>query len=402
MTEKRRQRGGCSGGEALCASPAGAVGRAGREPGLRCPDHLEMLALPGSSPWARPWNPWPHSLKGANEVAEALAASVPISLRQLDLKSAVPAGAGRVRWPGWRPPAGACQRLNLSPVEVGPHSGGCALYAGLGSAWSSPAPPWPPPATWSPTRLRLGLDTEDRDPSGGGFALQSGRSRRCCTCPESMPDPPISGEFAQRPWPKEVEALLSRSAGGRAFVLFTSHRNLREFVSGLLARQAATTRCLVQGRGPAHEAAGALQGARRPACFWPRPAFWQGVDVPGEALSAVIVDKLPFAPPDDPLVAARIRKSLEEPRAKAGLPISCCRRRCSSLKPGAGAAPAHPGRPGALWRFWTLAWPPRAMARSSKRRSSQPRSPEAKKTWPRFSVRSPAPSKLGFRSRQEA
>ena len=46
-------------------------------------------------------------------------------------------------------------------------------------------------------------------------------------------------------------------------------------------------------------------------------SFWEGVDVPGDALSLVVIDKLPFAPPDDPLLAAR----LEQLRAEGGNPF---------------------------------------------------------------------------------
>jgi ATP-dependent DNA helicase DinG len=57
-------------------------------------------------------------------------------------------------------------------------------------------------------------------------------------------------------------------------------------------------------------------------------SFWEGVDVRGEALSLVVIDKLPFAPPDDPVLAARI----EGVRSAGGNPFtSCsCRRRCCS------------------------------------------------------------------------
>ena len=63
-------------------------------------------------------------------------------------------------------------------------------------------------------------------------------------------------------------------------------------------------------------------------------SFWEGVDVPGAALSLVVIDKLPFAPPDDPLLAAR----LERLRARAAIrsATTSCRRRRSALKQGAG------------------------------------------------------------------
>jgi len=106
---------------------------------------------------------------------------------------------------------------------------------------------------------------------------------------------------------REVEALLKLSQG-RAFVLFTTHRNL-DLVSGLLRDKLPYT-CLVQGEAPRMKLLERFK-KETPSVLFATASFWQGVDVPGEELSAVIVDKLPFAPPDDPLVAARIRR-LEE------------------------------------------------------------------------------------------
>jgi ATP-dependent DNA helicase DinG len=106
---------------------------------------------------------------------------------------------------------------------------------------------------------------------------------------------------------KEVEAILAET-GGRAFILFTSHRNLREVHSRLSRTNSFTV--LVQGEQPKatllkrfrEETSSVLLGTA---------SFWQGVDMPGETLSCVIIDKLPFAPPDDPLVAARLEKIVE-------------------------------------------------------------------------------------------
>ena len=106
---------------------------------------------------------------------------------------------------------------------------------------------------------------------------------------------------------KEMEAILAESQG-RAFILFTSHRNLREVHSRLSRTNSFTL--LVQGEQPKatllkrfrEETSSVLLGTA---------SFWQGVDMPGETLSCVIIDKLPFAPPDDPLVAARLEKIFE-------------------------------------------------------------------------------------------
>jgi ATP-dependent DNA helicase DinG len=95
---------------------------------------------------------------------------------------------------------------------------------------------------------------------------------------------------------------------GRAFILFTSLRAL-EKARGLLT-EAFKQRgwdypLLVQGDAPKNELLARFQQAGN-AVLLGSQSFWEGVDVPGDALSVVIIDKLPFQPPDDPVVAARI------------------------------------------------------------------------------------------------
>jgi ATP-dependent DNA helicase DinG len=106
---------------------------------------------------------------------------------------------------------------------------------------------------------------------------------------------------------EEITAILAET-GGRAFILFTSHRNLRE-VNYRLSQMNSYT-LLVQGEQPK---ATLLKRFRddTSSVLLGTASFWQGVDMPGETLSCVIIDKLPFAPPDDPLVAARLEKIAE-------------------------------------------------------------------------------------------
>jgi len=106
---------------------------------------------------------------------------------------------------------------------------------------------------------------------------------------------------------EEIEAILAET-GGRAFILFTSHRNLREVYYRLSQMNSYTL--LVQGEQPK---ATLLKRFRddTSSVLLGTASFWQGVDMPGETLSCVIIDKLPFAPPDDPLVAARLEKIVE-------------------------------------------------------------------------------------------
>ncbi len=98
---------------------------------------------------------------------------------------------------------------------------------------------------------------------------------------------------------------LCRASSGRALLLFTSFRNLRIAEEHL--RAAAAFPLLVQGERPRHVL---LESLRREvgSVLLATQSFWEGVDVPGEALSLVVIDRLPFSVPDDPLVAARIQR----------------------------------------------------------------------------------------------
>jgi ATP-dependent DNA helicase DinG len=103
---------------------------------------------------------------------------------------------------------------------------------------------------------------------------------------------------------KESLAILEQT-NGRAFILFTSYRNLRQVQAYL--EQEAKFKLLVQGEQPK---AALLQRFREhtTSVLLGTTSFWQGIDMPGETLSCVIIDKLPFAAPTDPLVAARLEK----------------------------------------------------------------------------------------------
>jgi ATP-dependent DNA helicase DinG len=113
---------------------------------------------------------------------------------------------------------------------------------------------------------------------------------------------PKAADFARRAAPL-VEECLDRTRG-RAFVLFTSYARLREVYALVRERIAFPVR--LQGELPrAH----LLDWFRRTpnAVLFATGTFWEGIDVSGEALSCVIIDRLPFPTPTDPLVMARIR-----------------------------------------------------------------------------------------------
>ena len=123
--------------------------------------------------------------------------------------------------------------------------------------------------------------------------------------PEGLPEPSS---------PAHTEAVVEvaldaiRASGGRAFVLFTTLRAMRrahELLAQRFAAEGLDFPLLVQGQGSRSEL---LERFRRlgNAVLVASASFWEGVDVRGEALSLVVIDKLPFAPPDDPVLAARL------------------------------------------------------------------------------------------------
>lgn len=132
--------------------------------------------------------------------------------------------------------------------------------------------------------------------------------------PAGMPDPNT---------PEHTEAVVSAAlpviaaAGGGAFLLFTSLRAMRRahaLIERAFEERGAPYPLLVQGEGSRSEM---LVRFRRlgNAVLVGSHSFWHGVDVRGAALSLVVIDKLPFSPPDDPVLAARIEQLNREGRS---------------------------------------------------------------------------------------
>ncbi|HET7301430.1 MAG TPA: ATP-dependent DNA helicase [Oleiagrimonas sp.] len=121
-----------------------------------------------------------------------------------------------------------------------------------------------------------------------------------CYLPPGLPAPGMR-DYTDR----VIEAVLPvlEASRGRAFLLFTSHRALNRAAE--LLEDKVSWPLFVQGTAPRHQlldhfresGQGVLLGAA---------SFWEGVDVAGEALSVVVIDKLPFAAPDDPVLQARL------------------------------------------------------------------------------------------------
>ncbi|HXD52158.1 MAG TPA: ATP-dependent DNA helicase, partial [Burkholderiales bacterium] len=107
-----------------------------------------------------------------------------------------------------------------------------------------------------------------------------------------------------------VDAALPvlKASGGRAFMLFTTLRALaaaRERLVDAFLREGLDYPLLVQGDGSKSELLTRFRTLPN-AVLLGSASFWEGVDVPGDALSLVVIDKLPFAPPDDPVLSARL------------------------------------------------------------------------------------------------
>ncbi|MFZ9407891.1 MAG: ATP-dependent DNA helicase, partial [Burkholderiaceae bacterium] len=164
--------------------------------------------------------------------------------------------------------------------------------------WESPFDFRQQAALWIPTHLG--------EPSAPGFAAR------------------MAGAI----WP------LLQANRGRAFVLCTSLRGLREAAQALRAMDTVGMQWLVQGESPRAELLDRFRGADRPSVLIGSATFWEGVDVSGDALSLVVIDKLPFAPPDDPVIQARalaLKRAGQDPFRHDQLPQAAL-----TLKQGAG------------------------------------------------------------------
>ncbi len=171
---------------------------------------------------------------------------------------------------------------------------------------------------------RLGIEhaTELLEPSPFDWDRQA-----LCYLPPNLPEP-ASREFG----PALIAALqpVLDASGGRAFLLFASHRALKEAAE--LMRHAPWP-LFVQGSEPRHVLLQRFRDSGNGVLLG-TASFREGVDVPGGALSVVVIDKLPFAAPDDPVFEARldaIRRSGGNPFRDEQLPQAVI-----ALKQGAG------------------------------------------------------------------
>ena len=146
-------------------------------------------------------------------------------------------------------------------------------------------------------RTRLGLNDSQELSLSTEFNI---RKQALLYIPKGMPDyrhPSYLDRAAD-----EIRSIL-RASHGRAFVLFTSYRQMETMFERLASELPYP--CMVQGKGGGKSRLLEEFKVTQNGVLFATASFWQGVDVKGEALSAVIIDKLPFQVPSDPLVAAR-------------------------------------------------------------------------------------------------
>lgn len=172
---------------------------------------------------------------------------------------------------------------------------------------------------------RLGLDDARTVQIQSPF---NHRQNGLCWLPPNLPAP---GDFGHTQALLKAVWPLLQASQGRAFLLFTTHRALRQAADWL--RQHASFPLFIQGEAPRTLLVDAFRAAGN-GILLGAASFWEGVDVPGPALSVVVIDKLPFAAPGDPVLQARldnIRQQGGNPFKDVQLPEAVL-----SLKQGAG------------------------------------------------------------------
>ncbi len=203
-----------------------------------------------------------------------------------DLTTATVVPTGSVAWVEGR--AGSA-RLRIAPIDV------AALLADV--LWdettavlcSATIPPK------LPERLGMPRSTQVLD-VGSPFDYEKNAVLYCAS---QLPDPRGNGRADAVH--DEIEALIE-AAGGRTMALFTSWRAMQEAVEVLRSR--LDTEVIAQGELPKPMLLERFAAEPETSVF-ATLSFWEGVDIPGDALTCVIIDKLPFARPDDPLLEAR-------------------------------------------------------------------------------------------------
>jgi ATP-dependent DNA helicase DinG len=222
---------------------------------------------------------------------------------ELSNKLTILSGASSEQSVRWLEPGSQHLRWHASPLQVAEQFSQWTREQG--GAWILTSATLAVGGHIEPFAERLGLDDARMRvwESPFDFARQT-----LCYLPRGLPEPRDEGYQAAF-----IEAIVPvlQASRGRAFVLFTSHQALRRCAAQLEDRLDYSF--MVQGSAPRDELLRRFRTTPR-AVLLGTASFWEGVDVRGEALSCVIIDKLPFAPPDDPINEARARALKEAGR----------------------------------------------------------------------------------------
>jgi ATP-dependent DNA helicase DinG len=206
----------------------------------------------------------------------------------------------RADWVRWIEALGQTLRLNATPLSV------AEIFRrqldGRPRAWIFTSATLAIAGDFGHYRKEMGLHDARTACWGSPFDYAS---QALLCIPRRLPDP-NSEEHTRAV--VAVSLALVRACGGRAFLLFTTLRAMRlahQLLREEFERAGLAFPLMLQGEGSRSEL---LERFRRlgNAVLIGSASFWEGVDVRGEALSLVIIDKLPFAPPDDPVLAARL------------------------------------------------------------------------------------------------
>jgi len=186
-------------------------------------------------------------------------------------------------------------RINLTPLDVAPVFRGC--MDNLSSAWVFTSATLAVGESFSHFSAQLGLDDARMLKLDSPFDYQH---NALLYMPDDMPEP------NERRYTDAVVACAREvlmASEGRAFLLFTSHSALQAAAAQL--EGSIDYPLLVQGSAPRQDLLERFRHLGN-AVLLGTSSFWEGVDVRGEALSCVIIDKLPFGSPGDPVLQARI------------------------------------------------------------------------------------------------
>ncbi|MEY4284056.1 MAG: hypothetical protein RL111_731 [Pseudomonadota bacterium] len=269
--------------------------------------------------WAPPWQALDEQLSLCENALQAVAEVHPELQRLLDRAQAL-----RATWRLFSSPCDQGVRWAETALggQIGVHQAPLDLNQSVAGLWGD-APVVevgdPPPKTWIFTSATLGADDQLK-----WFTQPCGLSHARTLKVQSPFDYPEQGVLfiptdmvePKDPLHSEQVAVLAtsvaRQLGGRTLVLTTTNRALKE-IARILSEdldQPGDPQVKSQGQHTKRQLMNWFQQGGSPedprGCVLVATAsFWEGFDVPGDALQAVIIDKLPFAPPDDPLMQAK-------------------------------------------------------------------------------------------------